>query len=462
VLAPTSGLTRITVRGPRRRVDLAVPHQVPLAELLPELLFRAGEATGTHDPSAVPPPGGWVLRRGDGTPLAGDAGLAGQGVRDGDVLYLVPGGITWPEPAYDDVVEEIAAGARAHGRVWDAAVGRAVALAAAAAILVAGAGLLATAGAYRAAIAGLAAVVSAGLLLTGGLLSRALGDGGAGAVAGGLALPYAAVAGLQGAGPGPAVTADRLLVAASAVLLAAVLGAVAVGSGRPAFVAGATVAVGAGVAALVSYALGPTGAAAILAVVLVFGIGLAAPVAVRLGRIPVPLVTADPDVLAVERRPDRAAVASAVARADDILAGCLLGIAAVSVGGVAVLAGTHGTAASLLGGLTALALLLRARLFPAVAARLPLLAGGLVALVVVSASWFATAGAVPRLVAAALALAVAVTLLATAAVGHGRPGGPSPYLVRLVEVADVVVVLALAPTAFAVLGLYTWVRTLAG
>ena len=41
--AQTSGLARITIRAPRRRLDLAVPDQVPLAEMLPEVLRRAGE-----------------------------------------------------------------------------------------------------------------------------------------------------------------------------------------------------------------------------------------------------------------------------------------------------------------------------------------------------------------------------------------------------------------------------------
>jgi len=123
VSVPTSGLARLTIRAPRRRLDLAVPHQVPLAELLPEVLRRAGESD--LDRSII---GGWMLRRGDGVALAGDAGLAPQGVRDGDVLYLVPRNLTWPEPAYDDVIEEIAAGARAHGRAWDAAATRLFAL----------------------------------------------------------------------------------------------------------------------------------------------------------------------------------------------------------------------------------------------------------------------------------------------------------------------------------------------
>jgi type VII secretion integral membrane protein EccD len=438
-------------------VDLAVPHQVPLAELLPDLLRRAGEAGDGPDPSAVPPIGGWMLRRGDGTPLTGNTALAQQGVRDGDVLYLVPGGLAWPEPAYDDVVEEIAVDARAHGRTWDAAAARVAALVAAAVVLLAGAGLVAIPG--RSAAAGLASAAAVGLLLAGGLLSRGLGDGIAGAVAGGLALPYAAVAALPVAG---SVTADRLLVAGSAVLLASVVGAVAVGHGRRVFVGGAVAGVGGGVAALISFPLDPSGAAAILAVTLVLAIGLAAPVAVRVAGVPVPLVTADPELLAGERRPDRAALRAAVGRADDILAGCLLGIAVTAVGCVAVLAMDGGVAGTLLGALTAAALLLRGRLFPAVAARLPLLASGFVGLALVVGVRFADAGHQVRLVAAAIALAAAVALLGAAVSARRRPAGPSPYLARLVEVLDVAVMVALAPLAFAVLGLYAWVRTLAG
>ena len=105
--AGTSGLARVTIRAPRRRLDLAVPDQVPLAEVLPELLRRAGEAGELRPPTgaAFPPPphgpmshpaGGWALRRGDGAALAGESPLAQQGVRDGDVLYLVPRAMLWP------------------------------------------------------------------------------------------------------------------------------------------------------------------------------------------------------------------------------------------------------------------------------------------------------------------------------------------------------------------------------
>src|SRR5690242_19110179 len=93
-----AGLARITINAPTRRVDVAVPDAVPMAELLPELLQHAGMGLADegvrHD--------GWLLRRSDGTALSAAAGLAGQGVLDGAVLHLVPARKGWPEPEYDD------------------------------------------------------------------------------------------------------------------------------------------------------------------------------------------------------------------------------------------------------------------------------------------------------------------------------------------------------------------------
>ncbi|WP_344126519.1 EsaB/YukD family protein, partial [Luedemannella flava] len=54
--APTSGVARVTIRAPRRRLDLVLPDQVPLAEVLPELLRRAGEAGELRPPAGAPRP----------------------------------------------------------------------------------------------------------------------------------------------------------------------------------------------------------------------------------------------------------------------------------------------------------------------------------------------------------------------------------------------------------------------
>ncbi|MEV6970770.1 EsaB/YukD family protein, partial [Hamadaea sp. NPDC051192] len=101
------GLARVTINTPHRRVDVALPEQIAIAEILPELLQHAGEGFADEGERH----GGWVLRRADGTSLAGDRSLHQQNVRDGQVLHLVPARADWPELEYDDVVEAIAEGA---------------------------------------------------------------------------------------------------------------------------------------------------------------------------------------------------------------------------------------------------------------------------------------------------------------------------------------------------------------
>src|SRR3954465_10063431 len=108
------GLARVTISAPNRRVDVALPEHVPLAELLPEVLRHAGEGLADEGERH----GGWLLRRTDGVPLGTAQGLFPQGVRDGEVLHLVPAHEQWPELEYDDVVGAIAEGARRRGSAW--------------------------------------------------------------------------------------------------------------------------------------------------------------------------------------------------------------------------------------------------------------------------------------------------------------------------------------------------------
>src|SRR3954453_18233626 len=135
-------LARVTISAPQRRVDVALPEHVPLAELLPEVLRHAGEGLADDGEKH----GGWVLRRTDGVALTTAQGLYPQGVRDGEgrtlvpardgeVLHLVPARDDWPELEYDDVVEAIAEGARRRGMVWTPASTRAATLAGGAMLL---------------------------------------------------------------------------------------------------------------------------------------------------------------------------------------------------------------------------------------------------------------------------------------------------------------------------------------
>jgi type VII secretion integral membrane protein EccD len=165
VTNPT-GLAKVTVSAAQRRIDVALPEHAPLAELMPQLLRHAG--IGLADDGQAH--GGWVLRRSDGAPLSGGAGLVAQGIRDGDVLYLRPGHGPWPELEYDDVVDEIAAGARRHGRPWDPSATRAASLAVAVVALLLGAVALLRAP-HPDTLPGLVGLIAAALLTLGGVIA---------------------------------------------------------------------------------------------------------------------------------------------------------------------------------------------------------------------------------------------------------------------------------------------------
>ena len=95
-------------------MDVALPDTMLVGELLPHLLRHAGEDMADEGERH----GGWVMHRATGAALEPNRNLSVQGVRDGELLHLVPGRLDWPELAYDDVVEIIASGARRTGRSW--------------------------------------------------------------------------------------------------------------------------------------------------------------------------------------------------------------------------------------------------------------------------------------------------------------------------------------------------------
>ncbi|WP_150248688.1 type VII secretion integral membrane protein EccD [Nocardiopsis deserti] len=77
-----SGYCRVTVTGPERWADLALPGTVPVATLMPRILeVCAPEDEGTE-------PAGWTLTTVEGEPVHPDQPLESAGVYDGDVLML--------------------------------------------------------------------------------------------------------------------------------------------------------------------------------------------------------------------------------------------------------------------------------------------------------------------------------------------------------------------------------------
>ena len=472
------GLARVTISAPQRRVDVALPEHVPLAELLPEVLRHAGEGLADDGERH----GGWLLRRTDGVALVTAQGLFPQGVRDGEVLHLVPARDDWPELEYDDVVEAIAEGARRRGRVWTSEWTRIATVLGGLVLLVLGLYAVLTAGPAwdDAAYVGFGAGLL--LMLAGVTASRAYGDAFAAAALGAAAMAYAFAGGALLVSSGPAdrvgvvaplpwLGGPELLSGAAALLLAAVLGGIGIASALRVFAAGATIGLVTAVSAVVGMLTTAHGAAAALISALVCGIGILPLLAIRFGKMPAPPVTlptgsaaegypgpSASGLEAARERPDRTTVFAAVTRTEELLVGLLLGHAALSAGAFFVLATAGSLSARILTAVSAAALLLRSRLFVTLRQRVPLLCAGLSGVAALGFELLAGADTGMLLAITAAVLPLALATVAAGATYSRKP--PSPYLGRAADLLDALVVVSVIPLACAVVGLYAAVGTI--
>ncbi|MDR6322770.1 type VII secretion integral membrane protein EccD [Actinoplanes couchii] len=458
----TSGpsLARVTIAAPTRRLDLALPDNMLVAELLPHLLRHAEGALG--EPSERY--GGWVLRRATGTVLDPGRSLAAQGVRDGELLHLDPAREDWPELAYDDVVEVIASGARRAGRTWSPAATRRTGLAVTAGALLLGLAGLAATGPGWVLPGVIALAVSVACAVLGVLLSRAFGDAAAGAVVAASGLPYAFLGGAwlltQPGGGFLSVGAPGLVLGSSALLVVSVIGHAGVAGLTRLFVAG----IAAALTGLLTALLALTGVSAegAAAVALTAAIGLlpAYPVlAGWLGRLPFPdLPSRAEELLKEEKTPRRADVFAAVVRASEVLTGFILSAALCSIVAMVWLALSTPDVPTVLLMIAAIAaLLLRARLLPTPQQRVPLLVAGLLGLAGLGVGPVVT-GAVSGVVLVAVAGVVTAVALPAALIYSRK--APSPYLGRAADILDIVAIMALIPLACGVIGVFDDVRGL--
>jgi type VII secretion integral membrane protein EccD len=465
-MSPASGTDtcRITIVGPRRRVDLALPVYVSFADLFPTVAKYAG----LDQPPVRQEAGGWVLQRLGQAPFAPDATPFQAGLRDGEMIYLYPRRAQLPELAFDDVADVIAAGVGERPDRWGPRDTRRIALGAGAAALGAGvAGLLLAGPSWvnPAIAAGVTAVL---LLAAAASVSRAAADAGAGALLGYAAIPYAFLAGLLG--PARSLTLGHLgslelLSGFAAAMLAAVLAAVVVAEGVPVFIGAAGAAALAAVAAWVDDAfsrVGLAGAAAVAAAVALALTPLIPALAFRLARLTLPPVprTADElrgDTLTV----DGGQTLERTVAADRVVTGAVSGIALI--GGLAeiVLALHHGWLARLTCGALACALLLRSRIVRGRAQRLWLLISGYGGLALLALGAAVTLSPL-RIVAFILPLLLVVAAILVGSGASLPTHRPSPFWGRAAEVVDITLVISLVPLALGVAGLYGYIRGLSG
>lgn len=183
-----AALVRVSIVSEGRRLDVGVPTQVPLVELLPGF----ARSLGVLDPTLAH--GGYALHKADGTVLDPSRGAGAQGLRDGELLTLVRGGLLVEPRVYDDIVEAVIDATSEQHTPWTPRDNARTALAVSLTFLGLCAVLLVSAGStffVGAVIAGAAAIV---LLATAAVLAR-IGQPEAGQ---GMALAAALFAGIGG------------------------------------------------------------------------------------------------------------------------------------------------------------------------------------------------------------------------------------------------------------------------
>jgi type VII secretion integral membrane protein EccD len=236
-----AGLCRLTVRGPSKAIDLAVPADVPVADLLPAVLGYGGDDLGEKGLEHE----GWVLQRPGEAPLDQEATLESLGLRDGDTVFLRPRTEALPEVRLDDIVDGISTTMKESPHGWSPQASRRLLRGLTLVALIGALVVIALPGpaVQREITAGAFALL---LLAGAAAASRAVGDAAVAALLGAMVGPYLVLAGwlLPGGsltGPDHYRTLGARLLAASAAEAGGSVLALAVVAAYTAFFVGATV-----------------------------------------------------------------------------------------------------------------------------------------------------------------------------------------------------------------------------
>lgn len=458
---PAGEMCRLVVVAPGgAQAEVAVPAGVPLCDLLPPLLRRAGgdlaDAGLEH--------GGWVLQRLGEPPLDEERTPLSLGLRDGDVVTLRPRDDALPEMDFDDLVDGISTGIRARPDRWHPGMTRRLMLGFMLAALTAGwpVLLLPGAAAPRAVAAGALAAL---LVLASGVVARPFADPTAGLLLGLAALPYAGLLGaLAAGGPHPETpAAPHLLGAGAAVFIAAVPGIALHPTARPLFAAASGLGLAAAVGALPALAgLDGSGAAAVLLTV-ALALGPAVPLlAFRMARLRTTALPTGAEDLSEEIDPVRAVpLLRRVTVTDRFMTAlfCTLGTVCALCFGPLVHA--PGWAPATLVALACAALLLRSRVLRGAWQRMAAIVPATVGLVLLTTELARHLSPALRLFLELGGLSVVAALFLAGARFMPRMR-PLPYWGRAADIGETATALAVLPVLLQVLGVYGAVHRAVG
>lgn len=449
---------RVTVVAPGSRVDVALPLECTVAELIPQLVRLCGV------PSRSEQHPGWVLSRIGGSALAPGLTVSATLVQDGEILCLNPRQRQETPLVFDDTVDAIAGAAQTRAGPWRPRSGRRLSLVAAMLLFVAATTFAAAALAGSPAAPIGCAVLAVALLIAGGALSRARGDLDAGSATAGAGVVAALLAGITAMpahSPWP-VGVGSFAVGLSAVTLSATAAAMLVHRITWFAPVIAASALGAVISACVSLFDLPGSSVAAVAVTLAAAFTAAAPmIALRLARLPMPRVPADMESFRADELPTLgSSVLGPTTAAADILAGLVTALGIVAAGGCLVLLADPSPWAALLVALVGVAWLLRSRSYAGTAHRVAVIVIGLVVLIALTARLLSTLDYAWMLAVAAVAAVTGAGCLQYA--GRSPASPPSPIRARWLDILEYTVLIALIPTAAAVLDLYNTIRDAVG
>jgi type VII secretion integral membrane protein EccD len=458
-------LCRLTVRAPSVSVDLAVPADVPVADLLPTLLRYVGEEAEESGLDHA----GWVLQRLGDVPLDEETTLAHCGLVDGDVLYLRPHTEALPEARLDDLVDGMADTAARRLHTWHPGAARALLVGTAVATVLTSLLLVFWPGVSSSVRPAYAGVTGLLLLAGAATASRAVGERLSAGALGLLVAPCLGVAGwvLPGGdvtGPDAArVVGARLLAAGAASAGGAVLALAATAVGAPALTATAVVSVATALAGvLIGYSgLDVPGTVALVATVVALGAGAVAPFAFKLAGMRMPALPSSASQLQEGIEPYAGGeVAERTVLAGRWVTALFAATGVVAAAALAVLAHRPDLPEVLVSLALSLLLLLHSRGLVHIGQRLTLAVPGVWGLLLLARAWAVDSGGDTRTVVSAVLLAAAAALVVAAWVVPGRR--VLPYWGRAAEVAHTGFAVALLPLSLWVAGLFGWLRGLFG
>ncbi|GGV90942.1 type VII secretion integral membrane protein EccD [Streptomyces gelaticus] len=485
-----TGFCRVTVVAPDSRIDVALPEDIAVADVYPEILRLTGQTQAAGTPT------GYHLVRRDGTVLDGARTLAAQQVLDGELLSLRPFAQSLPPAVFDDVSDAVASAVTRDRHLWSDELLRGAGLAGGVLLLVLMGFVLWFADPVRHDMHSLPGVVagSAGLLLTAfaGVRARVYADRPTAVALGLGALPLVLIAGSGIIGPDAGQGPGRLqfLLGCVAVLIASVALVALTPSGDAPFVAATFLATVGTLATFVAI-LTEASATRTAAVCTPVALGLVAflpGLSARFARLPIGYASphtapggyddspADPYAEPSARTGpvDAERIAAQARRGHEMLLGLVGGCAAVVVGCGAVLGFSDNVWGQLLALAAGLAMLLRARLFRYTSQVACVLVAGLgtIALLVLGLCLNPPADLLFDLVRYGdrssldirtiwLSAAVAAGAALLTAIGLIIPRkGLSPFWGRLLDLTESAVLLSLVPLCLAVLDVFTRARAL--